>query len=182
MSLLTLAKRFGPGESIHPSQAHPGDFVLTHRDALSSKLIALGQRRRFRGADRGFAHWSHIAGVETGSGGLVEALTSGVVRSPIEKYRDVEYHYVHVSHSDADRAQMARFLAACVGREYGWGEIASLGLALLSGGDHLGFGNPGTLVCSGLIGQMLCRGDAIFDRDPNRLMPADIAQWADVKP
>ena len=39
----------------------PGDFILTHRRRMFAALITLAQRRRFRGSDARFAHWSHAA-------------------------------------------------------------------------------------------------------------------------
>lgn len=178
---MTYAVRYGPGTS-RTWETRPGDIVLTHRRALPSRAIALGQRLRFRGADRPYAHWSHVACVSGYHGQLVEALGHGVEETYLSRYRDVEYHYVRTDATLDDRLQMKAFLRACVGRPYGYLEIASLGLALLTGGSRFAFGSPGTLICSALAAQMLCRGDYIFERDPNRAMPADVAKLLGVLP
>ena len=49
-------------------------------------------------------------------------------------------------------------------------------------GAKFAFGNPGTLICSALAAQMLCRGEYVFDRDPGRMMPADVAEFLKVTP
>lgn len=167
------AVRYGPGDA--PLRTQPGDLILTHRDQLPSRLIAFGQRLRFRGANSSCAHWSHVACVVGNEGELVEALGNGVQATNLSRYRDVEFHYVPIDATLEDRRQMATFATTCVGRPYGYMEIVSLGLTLLTGAKFA-FGNPGTLICSAMGAQMLCRGDYIFDRDPNRMMPADVAR------
>lgn len=167
------AVRFGPGEI--SLETKPGDLILTHRDQLASKLITFGQRLRFRGHDAPFAHWSHVACIVGYHGELVEALGNGVCAGNLKRYVDVEYHYVPVKATEQDRQQMARFAKACVGRGYNYAEILALGLTLTTGAKIV-FGNPGSLICSALGAEMLCRGDYIFSRDPGSMMPADIAK------
>jgi hypothetical protein len=52
-------ERYGPGDEA--KEFVPRDFILTHRHHLIAGLISLAQRRRFRGADAVYAHWSHAA-------------------------------------------------------------------------------------------------------------------------
>jgi hypothetical protein len=52
-------ERYGPGEEA--AAFEPGDFILTHADHVTSRLIRFAQRWRMRGARREFAHWSHAA-------------------------------------------------------------------------------------------------------------------------
>ena len=176
---MPTAERYGPGEARRFTQA--GDLILTHRDQVASRLIAFGQGLRFRGADRVFCHWSHVACIVGDHGELVEALGHGVEATNLGRYKDVEYHVVSVEATAADRAQMAAFAQACVGRPYGYLAILSLGLTLLTGAKFA-FGNPGTLICSALAAEALCRGDYVWPRDPNRCMPADIAKHLAVTP
>jgi hypothetical protein len=126
-----VAGRYGPGAlPIYDDDLQAGDLIFVHRAALASRLIAFGQALRFRGKDREFAHWTHIA-CPTGRGGeLAEALGHGVELTEVGRYRDVEFHHVRLAVGDADRVQMQRFLLACVGRPYGYTEILSLGLTL----------------------------------------------------
>jgi hypothetical protein len=173
--------RYAPGVEAPLGALSHGDIILTHRSAFFSRLIAFGQSLRFRGARRPYAHWSHVAVVVGDRGELVEALGKGVQETNISEYAQVEYHHVHIDALATDREEMRRFAARCVGRRYNWLEIPSLGLTLLTGAKFA-FGNPGTLICSALGAQMLCRGDYIFDRDPNTMMPADIAEHLGATP
>lgn len=47
-------ERCGAGEEA--VEFEPGDFILTHGDAWTSKLIRFGQRLRIHGADRKYTH------------------------------------------------------------------------------------------------------------------------------
>src|SRR2546421_12307289 len=97
--------RFAPSEEApHPM---PGDMLLTHRSGIVPRLIRLGERRRFRGSRRTFAHWSHAALLVDGQGALVEAETRGVELSPLSKYREREYHVVHTGEQLGDSGRGA---------------------------------------------------------------------------
>src|ERR1700716_712605 len=91
---MATAERFGPGEEA--KDFVPGDFILAHRHHLIANLISLAEKRRFKGADAVYAHWSHAAVVVARDGTLVEAETTGVQVSPISRYRDDEYHLVRL--------------------------------------------------------------------------------------
>src|SRR5579872_3610777 len=95
-------ERYGPGEDARDFT--PGDFILAHRNHVIARLISLAQKRRFRGPDAVYAHWSHSAAVVDRDGRLVEAESMGVVRSPISKYRDSEYHLVRLGPTFDDRS------------------------------------------------------------------------------
>src|SRR2546421_4817810 len=90
---MAQAQRFGPGEEARGLS--PGDFILAHRHHLIAGLISLAQKRRFRGGDSVYAHWSHSA-VVAAPDSVIEAEIGGIVRSPISKYRDNEYHLVRL--------------------------------------------------------------------------------------
>ena len=51
----------------------PGDFILTHGDEWTSKLIRFGQSLRYRGASAKYTYWNHTALVVDGAGTIVEA-------------------------------------------------------------------------------------------------------------
>jgi uncharacterized protein YycO len=88
VSAKATVERYGPGEEA--SDFVPGDFILTHRHHLLAGLISLAQKRRFKGADAVYAHWSHTALVVDKDGSLVEAEITGVRQNPISRYRDDE--------------------------------------------------------------------------------------------
>jgi hypothetical protein len=55
---MATVERFGPGADA--SDFVSGDFILTHRHRLFAGLISLAQKRRFKGPDAPYAHWSHL--------------------------------------------------------------------------------------------------------------------------
>ncbi len=154
----------------------PADFILTRRHGLSSALIALGQRRRYPRSS--CARWSH-AGILTGRGTVVEALTRGVVETPLAAYQDIEHVVVRVDATPEQRSLAVAFADHAVGRRYGWVEIASLVVSLLTG-TGLSVNVDNQMVCSGLVAECLCRTAAIFPREPSRMLPADLAAFYEV--
>jgi len=154
----------------------PADFILTRRHGLASTLIALGQRRRYpRSA---CARWSH-AGILTGRGTVVEALTRGVVETPLTAYQDIEHVVVRVDATPEQRSLAVKFADHAVGRRYGWVEIVSLAVSLLTG-TGLSVNVDNQMICSGLVAECLCRTAAIFPREPARMLPADLAAFYEV--
>lgn len=173
--------RYGPGRE--PEVTRHGDFLLTHRNAFPSRMIAFGQRLRFRGRRRRYAHWSHAVIVAGDYGELIEALGGGVLRTNINRYRNVEYHIVHVAMTDTERAHVVAYAQAMADRHerYGWLEIISLGLQLLTGA-RLALTTDGHMICSGLVSTGLERTAAIFPRNAGCMLPADLAAYYDVCP
>jgi uncharacterized protein YycO len=171
-------ERYGRGRAA--AVVRPGDFILTHRRRrLMPALIALAQRRRFRGPARPFAHWSHVALVVGDDGALVEAEGNGVTRSALAKYREGEYHLVRMD-GRLDDEQRAR-AAGWVGEGFGYLVLLGLLVWLLTGvpvrwrrRDHL--------VCSGLVARALALAGQEFGRDPAFMLPADLAEAYGVRP
>ena len=176
-------RRFGPGEHATPGDFEPGDFILTHGSSLFSHLIRFGQRLRFWGRDRPFAWWNHAAMIVSNEGDLIEALGPGVQRSHIKKYQPTEYHLVSIAAivSGNDRAEAVAFATWCLGLKYGYVTIVSIALSLLTGGKFT-FGFDGQAICSGLVARALERTQAIFNRTPSHIVPADLAKYFAVKP
>lgn len=176
-------KMFAAGEAARAGEFDPGDFILTHGSAFFSKLIRFGQRLRFRGGNRKYAWWNHAAMVVTEGGDLIEALGPGVERTHIDKYKPTEYHLVRLgSLADyRDRQQAVDFAVWGLGEEYGWLTIVSIAFTLLFGGKF-NFGIDGQTICSGLVARALERTNAIFDRTPSHIMPADLARYFKVTP
>jgi len=174
------AERFGPGEGIeHP---WPGDFLLIRGHWWISTVIHCGQRFRFsRAEDRQYAYWSHVALVTNLQGRLVEANDKGVVARHIEQYRALEYHYVHIPATGPQRRDAARFAESCVGEPYARLGFVALGMSVLTGG-RISLGDRGQQLCGALVARALARTDAVFDRQPADMTPADLAKHYRVMP
>ena len=158
-----------------------GDFILTHGDEWTSRLIRFGQSLRYRGKSAKYTYWNHTALIVDGAGAIVEALGTGVAKRSIHDYEPTQYTVVRIDASDEDRLEAATFATSSIGAHYGWLTIVSIGLSLLTGGK-LAFAIDGQLICSGLVARSLERTTAIFKRDPARIMPAELAEIYDVEP
>lgn len=166
-----------PPEQVAP-EWNAGDFLLTHGDAWTSRLIRFGQRLRIHGTDRRYTYWNHTALVTSDTGELVEALGSGVCRSRADKYAPRDYAVVHIEASEPDRAEAVAFAQWVADNHatYGFVTIASLALTLLTGSKFTFFVD-GSFICSGLVARAMERTAAIFSRDPVHIMPADLAKY-----
>lgn len=107
-------QRYGPGQEASAYEA--GDFILTHGNAWTSKLIRFGKRLRIHGADRKYTHWNHAAILCSNGGDLIEALGAGVRRTHISKYRPAEYYVVCTGASPKDRKQAVNWPSGRRGR------------------------------------------------------------------
>ena len=171
-----------PGEEA--AAFRPGDFILTHGNAWTSKMIRFGQRLRFRGHDRKYARWNHAAILIDGEGSIVEALGSGVQQRHISVYKPTEYTLVRIDgvvQASQDREQAVEFAKWSRNQPYGFVAIVSIAYGLLTGGKFT-FGFDGQHICSGLVARALERTGAIFNRTPSHIMPADLAKYFEVEP
>ena len=167
-------QRFGPGESA--TQFEPGDFILTHRKRFISRLIRIAQK--VRGRERKYCYWSHAALIVDKDGTLIEAETKGVVRSPLSKYEPAEYQLVRLGDSadGRDREQVVAFANSVVGQPFGYLDMASVGLSLLTGAK-VNISYESHLMCSALVARALERTSALFDDEPAHMLPADLARY-----
>jgi uncharacterized protein YycO len=174
-------ERYGPGQE--GGNLVPGDFILAHRHHPLAILISQAERRRFKGPDAPYAHWSHSALLVDAGGSLVEAEINGVKRNPLAKYRDDEYHLVRLGDQFRPEARQraVAYALAQVGQPFGYLDLASAGL-------HLLFGWPLRVVrrnheiCSSLVVRALQQGGLVPDLDPALALPADLAKEFDVRP
>lgn len=174
-------ERYGPGEEA--TDLVPGDFILAHRHNFIAGLISLAQKRRFKGADAVYAHWSHSAMVVDADGTLVEAEVTGVQLNPISRYRADEYHLVRCGPEfpSEGRARAVAYSKAQVGQGFGFLDMFGASLYLL-------FGWPLRLVrrnheiCSGLVVRALQAGGMVPQLDPALTLPADLAKLFDARP
>ncbi len=176
---MAQVERFGPGEEARGLS--PGDFILAHRHHVIAGLISLAQKRRFRGRDSVYAHWSHAALVATPDS-LIEAEIRGVVRSRLAKYRDDEYHVVRLGGElDAPaRVGVVAYATGQIGQAFGF-------LDLLGACLYLVFGWPVRWVrrhheiCTSLVVRALQEGGLLKEMDPALTLPADLAKRFDIR-
>jgi uncharacterized protein YycO len=178
---MATAERYGPGEEA--KNCVPGDFILAHRNHVIARLISLAQKRRFKGADAPFAHWSHTALVVETDGELVEAEITGVRQNPISKYRADEYHLVRLGpeFSAEGRSRAVAYAKAQVGQGFGFLDMFGASLYLLFGWP-VRVARRGHEICSGLLVRALQAGGQVPQLDPLLTLPADIAKFYDVRP
>ena len=172
-------ERFPPGKSA-PAPL-PGDFVLVRGRTWTSRVVYLGQATRlWRRADRPYRYWSHAALVIWSDGRIAEASARGVICSRLEKYRDADYHYVHVAQTGRARREAVTFACSCVGMPYaplGYFRpaAATLTLGWLQPSPH-------RHACASLVAEAMSRAGVVFDRPPAEVLPADLAKHYRVRP
>lgn len=158
-----------------------GDFILVKTDHFVSKLIRFGQRSY----GKGYAEWNHAALVVYGDGDgprIVEALTTGVVYSPLAKYKLSQIMPVKTFSSTGDietamRRNAANFAESCVGQKYGFITITAIAIKTLFKGTRFDFAIQDTSICSGLVARSLERmGYDWNPYEPSELTPAYLAK------
>ena len=145
-------------------------------------LISRAEKRRFRGRDAMYAHWSHAALAGPNST-VIEAETRGVVSSPIAKYRDDEYHVVRLDREldAAARARVVAYATGRIGQPFGYLDLAGSAVYLLTGWP-LHLVRKQHEICSSLVVRALQRGGLLTELDPALTLPADLAKRFDVRP
>lgn len=179
--VMPKVERYGPGEEA--KDFVPGDFILAHRHNLIGGLISQAQKRRFKGGDAAYAHWTHSAMIVEHDGALVEAEVTGVRQNPISRYHDDEYHLVRLGleFSEAGRARAVAYSRAQVGQGFGFLAMFGVGLYLLFGWP-LRLVRHGHEICSGLVVRALQAGGLVPELDPVLTLPADLAKLFDIRP
>jgi hypothetical protein len=173
-------ERCGPGQRI--SNPRPGDLVLIRGTSWASKIILFGERIRFRTPqDRPFAYWSHVALVTTSTGHLLEIGPAGVVVCSIEKYRNHEYHYVHLDLSDLARSKAVNFAYSCLRQRYGTFSFLLLVLSVALR-DPFKVPDRGQQGCVATIVRALQRAGVTFEQRPSDMTPGDLAKRFGVRP
>lgn len=175
-----LVESFPPGAEVNSPCR--GDFILTHGNSWTSRLIRFGQGIRYWGPDRKFTRWNHAAIFINEDGDIIEALGAGVQQRNISVYKNTEYHVVHLENvvEPPNRTHEVEFAQACLDAHYGWLTIISIALSLLTG-SKFGFGVDGQEICSALVARCLERTGEIFPTDPWHITPADLAKYFNVQ-
>jgi uncharacterized protein YycO len=145
-----------------------GSIVLLHETDWQSRAIQIATR----------SHWNHVALFT--AGGIVEALSSGVVLSPFFKYQN--HPGAQTVRVDAPDWPLAEAYALSrVGRRYNRTEIASQFCAQMLR-SRFYFGIEGEDICSGLVGEALERAGLSFPVDGERMTPGGLAAFFGVVP
>ena len=178
---MAKVERYGPGDEA--GDLVPGDFILAHRHNLIAGLISQAQKRRFKGADSPYAHWSHSAMIVERDGALVEAEVMGVRQNPISRYRADEYHLVRLGtdFSSEARTRAVAYSRAQVGQGFGFLDMFGASLYLLFGWP-VRLARRGHEICSGLVVRALQAGGLVPQLDPLLTLPADLAKLYDARP
>jgi uncharacterized protein YycO len=161
-----------------------GDLIFVRTHHFVSKLIRFGQRSY----GPQYAQWNHVAVYTHTTNGkhyVVEALTSGVTKSCLDKYAPADLLHkpavpralVRTHPVEANlRFNAAAFAENHVGDKYGFLTIAAIALKVLFKGK-LNFGVQGSDICSGLAARSLERMGYDFGQyDPGELTPAYLVE------
>jgi hypothetical protein len=172
--------RCAPGENI--ADPRPGDVILIRGRGWLGWIIRAVQRLRYRREeDHPFAYWSHAALVVTSVGHLIEVVHTGVVLRKIERYRNLEYHYVHLDLSESDRNKAVSFAYSCLREKYGLSGFLLLALSVFLG-DRFQVPDSGQQGCVALIVRALQRAGVTFEQRPVDMTPGDLAKRFGVLP
>ena len=170
---------FGKGKST--SESRPADFILTHNNSWSSKLIHIGQKIRYHGEDSKYTYWNHAAFIIDTKGAIIEAVNSGVRKRNLREYKNTEYHLVRIKANKKDRLEAVNFAKYALGEKYGYLTVISIAISFITG-LKFSFGFDGQQICSGLVARSLERTTAVFGSEPSHITPADLAKYYFVNP
>ena len=101
---MTVVRLYESGEEIEGYEG--GDFLLTHGEYWTSRLIRFGQGLR---TDKRYAWWNHAALVLNEKGDIAEALSDGVVCNNVSRYTPPACYLVKINASNEDRSQTMAF-------------------------------------------------------------------------
>ncbi len=154
--------------------------MLSHRHRTMAGLISQAEKRRFKGPDAPYAHWSHAAIIGEDAT-VIEAESRGVVRSPIAKYKDDEYRLVRLDLDPAARRRVVEYANGRIGQAFGYLDMLGSTLYLLTGWP-LRLVRKQHEICSSLVVRALQHGGLLEELDPAITLPADLAKRFDVRP
>ena len=176
--MIAHVEAYGQGQTA--TELTPGDFILSHRHRTMAGLISQAEKRRFKGADAPYAHWSHAA-IVGADRTVIEAESRGIVRSPITKYGDDEYRLVRLELDDNARSRVVGYANGRIGQAFGYLDLAGSTVYLLTGWP-LRLVREQHEICSSLVVRALQHGGLLEELDPAITLPADLAKRFDVRP
>jgi uncharacterized protein YycO len=151
----------------------PGDIFLESDSTFQDWLIQIGQRlRRGKAASKKNHAGIILAATDGKPVRVVEATPSGIAVDDLNAPGRGEIRIVPVEPQEA-RDRVVQFAVRRIGRKYGFVEIGSVVLTILTGA-RLRFGLQGEYICSGLCGAALAFASIDVGDDPEWLWPADL--------
>lgn len=157
----------------------PGDLLFLHCPGPIHATIHLGQW--LRPALRPWARLTHVACITSTAGDLIEAKYPRVRSGHASEYAAQDTVHVSTHLNEIDQLEAVAFLRSRVGDRYGVLIDAGIALRMLTPGHSgLFFGEDRTGICSGLAGEMLCRGPYRFPIVPSVMCPAELARALNV--
>ena len=150
----------------------PGDMFLSRSNSLVGSIIRFGERLR---TPSKAAFWNHAGIVINAQGETVEAEGSGVIKGNLSNH---DYKVVvPFTGSAADRQQVVDSALSYIGDPYGYLDIVSIAVKLLTG-LHLSFHGSRSLICSQLAAKAWEHGGWISPIiDTAAVMPSNLAEW-----
>jgi len=158
------------------------DILLTgvRSQGIFSWAIKLGSwLRRY---ELPYRRFSHAVLVISDDGSIAEALYKGVARGHLAKYQPANYVLVRTNVDPHDQRQVLAFAESVLQARTRYGFMTIFGLALFClSGAQLCIQQAGTASCSGFVSDALTRAGHVWPRPPFAMMPADLAQYFDVR-
>lgn len=157
----------------------PGDIVFFRRRDRVSRIIQLGQWLQYKGRLKPYTYWTHVA-IAVDDKSIIEASVHGIRVNTIDAFKDHNFVY-DIGASDGDRARVVAFARSCVGETYGWADIITIALSILTNGSVI-IGLDGTEICSSLAARALEHANLLLGQDGKpfhnqtcKIKPADLA-------
>lgn len=151
----------------------PGDIFVVQSRHPFDRLIRWAQGKTY--VPR-FSKYSHCGVVIDEAGTTAEALWTGISYGSLRNYPE---HVIIPIESAYDRRMILHWATMHIGIKYGFATIASIVLTLLTR-TKWKFERSGAMICSGYVGSALMYSGHYIQDDPQWVMPAAIAKWADV--
>lgn len=150
-----------------------GDFILVSGKGFLSSVIKFGERLR---DGKRASKFSHAALIVDSNGTLLEATSKGIVVSSLASHSN--YTIVNSQLSVSDRCQSIVFAESMKGIRYGFLDILSIAVNLLTPG-FIDFSTPKSSICSEFVVRCLEHGGYIIpnNKPSNLVMPSDLAMW-----
>lgn len=149
-----------------------GDLFLVSGRSWQDRCIQFAQLRR---DGRKNCIWSHAAIITDTAGGLVEAAgTHGVRHNHISAYAKAKTAVLSINATDSQRQSAVAFAESCIGDQYDWLDLPSIGLNLLIN-DPVTIHSATRFICSAFVATALERAGYRWPRDPSDISPGDLA-------
>lgn len=153
----------------------PGDiFLVRHGESTISQLIQRGERIRYGDVDA--CRWTHCGLIVSTDGTTVEAFENGVHRGHLSNYAAKDKVVIDTKAPDELRELAVGFAERHIGDEYGIVAFVGLAIQSLTGLD-LSVHMDQSMICSELVARATEKFIVSYQRPPDAMMPADLAEF-----